>query len=121
MEEVLAFRRIFRSLNLRVGEPINLLCSTWINVAFSHGAVSRLVNPKDADAFGDQGIIHRVGVDPLHRPHQVLDLPGKRRVIPHLLLQAGQVAQGVADGAVPVGSVRTPADDGTYRALGRPC
>jgi Dyp-type peroxidase family len=54
MEEVLAFRRIFRSLNLRVGEPINLLCSTWINIAFSNSAISKLVGQKDADAFGDQ-------------------------------------------------------------------
>src|SRR5690606_22769227 len=33
MEEVLAFRRLFRSLKLRVGEPITMLCSTWINIA----------------------------------------------------------------------------------------
>jgi Dyp-type peroxidase family len=54
MEEVLAFRRLFRSLKLRVGEPINLLSSTWINIAFSHRAITKLSTAQDADAFGDQ-------------------------------------------------------------------
>jgi Dyp-type peroxidase family len=54
MEEVLAFRRLFRSLKLRVGEPITMLCSTWINIAFSYRAIALLAGAKDADAFGDQ-------------------------------------------------------------------
>ncbi len=78
MEEVLAFRRLFRSLKLRVGEPITMLCSTWINIAFSHGAISRLSSQKDADAFGDQsfrqGLAQRSSylgdpVDPSHPGH----------------------------------------------------
>lgn len=54
MEEVLAFRRLFRSLKLRVGEPINLLASTWVNIAFSHRAIAILDSRESADKFGDQ-------------------------------------------------------------------
>jgi Dyp-type peroxidase family len=78
MEEVLAFRRLFRSLKLRVGEPINLLCSTWINIAFSHRAISLLAGEKEANAFGEQsfkqGLAQRSAylgdpVDASHKGH----------------------------------------------------
>src|ERR1051325_10556544 len=78
MEEVLAFRRLFRSLKLRVGEPITMLCSTWINIAFSHRGIALLAGSKDADSFGDQsfrqGLAQRSAylgdpVDPAHKGH----------------------------------------------------
>jgi Dyp-type peroxidase family len=76
MEEVLAFRRLFRSLKLRVGEPITMLCSTWINIAFSHRGIGLLTNEKEADAFGDlsfrQGLAARSAYlgDPVERSHK---------------------------------------------------
>jgi Dyp-type peroxidase family len=78
MEEVLAFRRLFRSLKLRVGEPITMLCSTWINIAFSHKAIAMLDSKESADAFGDQSFRQGLGqrsaylgdpVDPAHKGH----------------------------------------------------
>lgn len=78
MEEVLAFRRLFRSLKMRVGESITLLTSTWINIAFSHRAIALLDSLKSADSFGDQsfrqGLAQRSGylgdpVDPAHKGH----------------------------------------------------
>lgn len=76
MEEVLAFRRLFRSLKLRVGESITMLSSTWINIAFSHRGIALLESPKDADAFGDQsfrqGLAQRSGYlgDPTDIDHK---------------------------------------------------
>jgi len=78
MEEVLAFRRLFRSLKLRIGEPVMMLCSTWINIAFSHKAIGLLTSAKEADKFGDQsfrqGLAQRSGylgdpVDSKHKGH----------------------------------------------------
>ncbi|MEI6950111.1 Dyp-type peroxidase [Paraflavisolibacter sp. H34] len=78
MEEVLAFRRLFRALKLKVGEPITMLCSTWINIAFSHRAIALLESAKEADAFGDQsfrqGLAQRSALlgdptDPAHKGH----------------------------------------------------
>ena len=65
-----------------------------------------------ADAFRNQRIVERVGIDALHCAHQVLHLAGECRVIPDLLLQAGEVAESVANGAVPVGTVRAPTTGG---------
>ncbi len=76
MEEVLAFRRVFRSLKMRLGEPITMLCSTWINIAFSHRAISLLESEKAADSFGDQsfrqGLAQRSGYlgDPTDSRHK---------------------------------------------------
>ncbi|MES2772765.1 MAG: Dyp-type peroxidase [Bacteroidota bacterium] len=76
MEEVLAFRRLFRSLKLRVGEPITMLCSTWINIAFSHRAISLLDSKQSADSFGDQsfrqGLAQRSAYlgDPVDKTHK---------------------------------------------------
>src|SRR5215213_8655740 len=54
MEEVLAFRRLFRARKLRLGEKGIYLCSTWVNIAFSHRGISVLASVDDAKAFGDQ-------------------------------------------------------------------
>ncbi len=54
MDEVLAFVRAHRALRFRLGVQEADLCATWVNIAFSHGAVGRLVSQADADAFGDQ-------------------------------------------------------------------
>ncbi len=78
MKEVLAFRHLFRSLKLRVGESITMLCSTWINIAFSYRGIAVLESLKDADSFGDQsfrqGLAQRSGylgdpLDPRHKGH----------------------------------------------------
>jgi Dyp-type peroxidase family len=55
MDDVLAFVRIHRSLRHRFGvtEP-GLLKATWVNIAFSHAAIRKLVDRETADAFGDR-------------------------------------------------------------------
>src|SRR5918999_6105841 len=55
MDDVLAFVRIHRSLRHRFGEAEpGLLKATWLNIAFSHAAIRKLVDPEGADAFGDR-------------------------------------------------------------------
>ena len=54
MEEVLAFRRLFRARKLKLGEKGIFLCSTWVNIAFSHRGISLLAGSASANAFGDQ-------------------------------------------------------------------
>lgn len=54
MEEVIAFRRLYRSRRFLVGRHHTYLCSTWVNIAFSKRAIELLVNKADADAFGDR-------------------------------------------------------------------
>ncbi|MFL5543016.1 MAG: Dyp-type peroxidase, partial [Longimicrobiaceae bacterium] len=54
MEDVLTFVRAHRALRLRLGVREPPLNSTWVNIAFSHQGISRLVGAADADAFGDQ-------------------------------------------------------------------
>lgn len=54
MEEVLAFRRLFRARKLKLGEKGIFLCSTWVNIAFSHRGIAALAGAADANAFGDE-------------------------------------------------------------------
>lgn len=54
MEEVLAFVRAHRALRLRLGVIEPPACAAWVNIAFSHDAIARLVSKADAAAFGDQ-------------------------------------------------------------------
>jgi len=55
MDDVLAFVRIHRSLRHRFGESEpGLLKATWVNVAFSHAAIEKLVDKTAANAFGDR-------------------------------------------------------------------
>lgn len=55
MDDVLAFVRIHRSLRHRFGEAEpGLLKATWLNIAFSHAAIRKLVDAESADAFGDR-------------------------------------------------------------------
>lgn len=72
MEEVLAFRRLFRAYRLKRGSRGVFLCSTWVNIAFSNPAIARLAGKADARAFGDasfrQGLAARSSYlgDPTH-------------------------------------------------------
>jgi Dyp-type peroxidase family len=54
MEEVMAFRRLYRSRRFLLGRHNTYLCSTWINIGFSHHAIELLAGKMDADAFGDR-------------------------------------------------------------------
>ena len=54
MEEVIAFRRLYRSKRFLLGRHNTYLCSTWINIAFSRHAIELLASKADADAFGDR-------------------------------------------------------------------
>jgi Dyp-type peroxidase family len=54
LEDVLAFVRAHRAMRLRLGVKEPPMCATWVNIAFSHRAISVLANGADADAFGDQ-------------------------------------------------------------------
>jgi len=54
MEEVIAFRRLYRSKRFLLGRHNTYLCSTWVNIAFSRRAIELLANRPDADAFGDR-------------------------------------------------------------------
>lgn len=79
MEEVIQFRRLYRAKRLSVGKDRVALCSTWVNIAFSHRGTAKLVSQGEADAFGDVGF--RTGMaarstylgdpgDPAARGHQ---------------------------------------------------
>lgn len=75
MDDVLAFVRAHRSLRLRLGTREPRLDSTWINVAFSHRAIERLVGRDQAGRFGElsfrQGLAARSTYlgDPAHGSH----------------------------------------------------
>jgi len=79
LDDVLPFVRAHRALRLRLGVREPTLSSCWINIAFSHRAIARLVNKSDATMFGDasfrQGLAERstyLGdpVDPKHSGHR---------------------------------------------------
>jgi hypothetical protein len=54
MEDVIAFRRLYRAKRLLLGRHHTFLCSTWVNIAFSRHAIELLATRADADAFGDR-------------------------------------------------------------------
>ena len=54
MEEVMAFRRLYRARRLRLGREGTFMCSTWVNIAFSHRGIASLVDKATADSFGEQ-------------------------------------------------------------------
>ncbi len=54
MEEVIAFRRLYRSKRFLLGRHNTYLSSTWVNIAFSRRAIELLANKADAAAFGDR-------------------------------------------------------------------
>jgi Dyp-type peroxidase family len=60
MEEVMHFRRLYRSKRLAVGRDRIGLCATWANIAFSHRGTAKLVSKDEANAFGDAGF--RIGM-----------------------------------------------------------
>lgn len=80
MEEVLAFVRIYRALRARLGVRNPPLCSTWVNIGFSHRAIALLAGAADAAAFGDQSFRQGLATrstylgDPTDAAH-----PGHRR------------------------------------------
>ena len=53
MEEVMAFRRLYRAQKHKLGKGNIFLCSTWVNIAFSHSGIAKLVGLKQANVFGD--------------------------------------------------------------------
>lgn len=65
MEEVIAFRRLFRARRLKLGRDKIDLCSTWINIGFSYRGILRLEGKSTAGAFGErsfrQGLAARSG------------------------------------------------------------
>jgi len=75
MEEVITYRRLYRSRRFLLGRHNTYLCSTWINIAFSRRAIELLANKADADAFGDRsfqlGLARRSSYlgDPTSRAH----------------------------------------------------
>jgi Dyp-type peroxidase family len=76
MEEVIAFRRLYRSKRFLVGRHNTYLCSTWLNIGFSRRAIELLASKADADAFGDRsfqlGLAQRSSYlgDPTSPSHQ---------------------------------------------------
>jgi Dyp-type peroxidase family len=54
MEEVLRFRRLYRSTRFRLGKDNTFMCSTWVNIAFSNEGVALLTDKANAAMFGDE-------------------------------------------------------------------
>jgi len=54
MDEVLAFRRMYRSQRYRRGRKKTHLYATWVNIAFSYPGIRKLRGAKEADAFGEE-------------------------------------------------------------------
>ncbi|MDQ4025872.1 MAG: Dyp-type peroxidase [Actinomycetota bacterium] len=57
MDEVLAFVRAHRALRLKLGVKEPGLKATWINVAFSAGAIAKLAGKEEAAAFGERSFL----------------------------------------------------------------
>jgi Dyp-type peroxidase family len=98
MDDALAFVRIHRALRYRLGvkEP-QLIKATWVNVAFSHGAIAKLAGKDQAAAFGEesfrQGLAARstyLGdpTSPKHPGHVSRWLVGGPRNAAHILVIA---------------------------------
>ncbi len=79
MEEVLSFVRVHRALRLKLGKAEPGMKATWVNIAFSYGAINTLLGPKDSSAFGEQSFRQGMSArstylgDPANRSH-----PGHR-------------------------------------------
>lgn len=54
MREVFDFRKIYRIRRFRLGKKQVNLSSTWVNVAFSYGGISKLTDKHTAAQFGEQ-------------------------------------------------------------------
>jgi Dyp-type peroxidase family len=52
--EVWQFNRLFRAKRFRLGHDPTGLIATWINVAFSHGGITKLASATDADGVPDE-------------------------------------------------------------------
>ena len=53
MEEVIAFRRLFRLRRHRVGKDHSFLCASWVNIGFAQPGLAKLVGA-EADTLGDE-------------------------------------------------------------------
>lgn len=80
LDDVLAFVRAHRAMRLRLGVKEPPMCATWVNIAFSHNAIARLLSQSEADTFGDQSFRQGLAArstylgDPTRGSH-----PGHRR------------------------------------------
>lgn len=54
MDEVVAFRKVFRALRFKHGRQYSNLCATWINVGFSSVGLAKLTSKDDVAKFGDE-------------------------------------------------------------------
>lgn len=79
MDEVLAFRREFRTQRLRRGVRETGMTATWISIALSHPGIVALIGAERAESFGEQsfrqGLAERstyLGdpTDPAHPGHR---------------------------------------------------
>lgn len=65
MDEVLAFNRTYRALRFRLASKSVPIKATWVNIAFSWGAVAALTSKEDASQFREesfrQGLAARSG------------------------------------------------------------
>ena len=109
MEEVMAFRRLYRARRLRLGRGNTFLCSTWVNIAFSHSGISKLVGRDQTDAFGDQsfrqGLAARSGYlgDPTsrrERGHPSKWVVGGPRKEPDIIVTLGGDSSGMLEDLV---------------------
>lgn len=53
LNEVHRFNALFRELRARLGRDPHGFCATWMNIAFSAGALAALTSPEDVDEFTD--------------------------------------------------------------------
>lgn len=61
LKQVFQFNALFRTTKSRTkGEPVGLIAS-WFNIAFSHGAITKLSSPAEADALPDSSFVAGLG------------------------------------------------------------
>ncbi len=62
-DEVLAFNRLFKEMRTRRKNEINILKSTWTNIAFSFEGIRLLVGDEEAEKFKDQAFKNGLAAD----------------------------------------------------------
>lgn len=62
VSEVLHFNRLFKALKNKRGQDPKTLCAAWLNIAFSHPGISKLMSAAQADLLPDPAF--RVGMPP---------------------------------------------------------
>ena len=53
VSEVLHFNRLFKALKNKRGQDPKTLCAAWLNIAFSHPGISKLMSAAQADLLPD--------------------------------------------------------------------